>query len=243
MLVADRPDPRQPRRDADADRDPRTASVRVAGRAQDGRGGVDGGRRVARARHQREEERHDLVADELVDTTVVVEHGLRSGREEPIDQGAELVDRHALRERRRAADVREEVTAVDLRTAVMLLHEIEARVADGRVLEGRPLADGTHQRRGGPGERGSAELAPRAVGQVAQDAAGARFHGIAAGQELVPERLIVAGRSVARSHRTTSLLPRSSGDVSLRPSRAGGPACRSRRPACRAPGGGGRRCR
>ena len=58
-------------------------------------------------RHEWEEQRDDLIADELVDATVVVEDCLGGDRVEAVDQGSELGRRQALSESRRATDVGE----------------------------------------------------------------------------------------------------------------------------------------
>jgi hypothetical protein len=79
-------------------------------------------------------ERDDLVADELVDEPVAVDHDAVRAVVEAVHQPAELDRPHLLRERRRSAHVGEEHRDLDLGAAGMCPHEDLADVAVIRIL-------------------------------------------------------------------------------------------------------------
>src|SRR6188472_3902007 len=95
-LIANRADPGETGVHARTDGSPRSRGIRVPGRAHECLRSLDGLRRMQVTRHEREEHRHDLVADELVDGAIVVEDDGRGGRVEAIEQGMELRRRHVL---------------------------------------------------------------------------------------------------------------------------------------------------
>ena len=97
-LVPDGADPGHACGDPGTDRYPRSSPIPVARSRVAAQRPRDRGRRVTLARDQREEERHDLVTDELVDASVVVEHRLRRCRVEAVDQRAERSWWHAVRQ-------------------------------------------------------------------------------------------------------------------------------------------------
>ena len=94
------------------------------------------------ATEQRDERRDELIADELVDRPIVIEHDPSRDGVEPIEQVAVGGRRHRLGQGRRPADVGEEHRDFDLGAAVMARDEREATAAHRRVVDGRALPIG-----------------------------------------------------------------------------------------------------
>src|SRR5262245_53473736 len=124
---------------------------------------------MALAAQGRDEDRHDLVPDELVENGVMLVEDRSGHVVEPVEQAAERRRAHGLRQRRRPPDVRKEEAAVDFGSAVAGLDQPEARLAVAGIL--RPWST-AHA----PGEDGSrtlercgTEVAARTARQPAQD--------------------------------------------------------------------------
>ena len=122
-VIADGAEPHVPGVDAGTDRDPWSVGIGVAGGAQEVEASVHGALRMVRA-EDRVEHRNDLVADELVDESVVGEHRGRCNRSESVEQVVELARCHALRHRRRTTDVGKEHRPGDLCPAMVLEHHL-----------------------------------------------------------------------------------------------------------------------
>ena len=78
---------------------------------------------MALAAEGRDEDRDDLVPDELVEDGVVVVEDRCSRVVEPVEQATERGRAHLLGQRGRSADVGEEKAAVDLGPAVAALDQ------------------------------------------------------------------------------------------------------------------------
>src|SRR5437763_16440578 len=86
------------------------------------------------ARERGDEDRNDLVADELVDDAFVVDHDSRGRRVETVELAAKLGRADLLGKGCRAAHVREQEARLDLRAAVHRREQVEALAAITRVL-------------------------------------------------------------------------------------------------------------
>ena len=87
--LTDGPEPRRRRIHAGPDRDPWAVRIGVAGRAQECRRRGDALLGVIVAAEERDEHRHELIADELVDGPIVVEDDACGDGIEPIEELAE----------------------------------------------------------------------------------------------------------------------------------------------------------
>ena len=121
------------------------------------------------AREAGDEERHDLVADELVDEAVPGVHDGGSRPVEARDQPRELLRRHPLGETGRTADVREQQRELDLRAARNLLDLPEAGAAQTAVELRGPEPERLEQDAARRVQRCRAELATGSRGNTADD--------------------------------------------------------------------------
>lgn len=174
--------------DPDADREPRPAGVVVARRAEDRRSGFHRSAHVLLTGPARGEQRHDLVADELVDEPVGLDDDPGRLAIEAVQERGERLGPDAFGHARRAADVGEHHRERDLRAAELTLEEREARRAVVRVLVPRRPTHQPHDRRADPTERGIALLAARRARDVAEDVPNpAEAAVVLAHEELAPE--------------------------------------------------------
>src|SRR4029453_14302537 len=137
-----------------------------------GLGGPDGAPGVAGAGHEGEEQRHDLVPDELLDDRVGLDEDVLGHRVKAVHEPREVPGGHLSSQLARAADVREQhrelhLGAVDLpvllRDGAHLrggLDALEAAAADLRVLLPGRVAVAAEHERPRAAERCGAELAP-----------------------------------------------------------------------------------
>ena len=129
-----------------------------------------GARTVTEQGEAGQEQRHDLVADELVDDGVVLAHDRCGNRVEAIQRTLDLLGFAALAPCREPADVGEE--DADLHLVRAKRRHLEAAHAEVRVLpRGFDAEDSTCA-----GERGQAEAAPRRCGQPSVEPAVSRHH-------------------------------------------------------------------
>jgi hypothetical protein len=99
---------------------------------------------VVRPADPTEEERDDLVAHDLVDEAVVSDDRLRRQSVEVVEEGVELPRAQALRQRRRAADVRKQQRDGYLDPAHAALAKFgQALRAESRIARGAPVASGS----------------------------------------------------------------------------------------------------
>src|SRR5919204_3223370 len=137
-------------------------------------------------------ERDDLVADELVDEPVAVDHDAVRAVEEAVHQPAELRRPHLLREPRRPAHVGEQHRDLDLGAAGMRAHERLAHVAVVRVLRGwTALEDEADHGCRRSAERHEARLAARRAGDAPMSPALTSHHARVARDDRTPELLVV----------------------------------------------------
>ena len=135
--------------------------------------------RVLRSADPTEEERDDLVADDLVDEAVVTDDRLRGQPVEVVEEGVELRRAHAFAHRRRAADVGEQQRDGHLDPAHPSLAKLaQALRAQGRIAGRAREPDVPEDEAADSGERRGAQLAARR-GRAAVEtlAAGARAVG------------------------------------------------------------------
>ena len=190
---------------ARSDGHPRTARVRVAGGPEQRFGGLDALRRMPLSAQEVEERGHELVADELVDRAVMVEHDLGRRRVEPVEEAVELCRRHPFRQGRGATDVGKQHGEFDLGAAMVLGDERETRVAHGRIRVRRSLPDQPHHRRGDTRERSRAQATARLVREVQEDPPRTTLDVVAPGQKVSPECLVGIGW-LGRGHATSLLV-------------------------------------
>ena len=170
LVLTDGADVRDARVDGGADGDPRIPAL-VPGLAQDLAGGLDRVRGMVGSREPGEEQRDDLVPDELVDDPVASVDGVRGHRVEARHEAGVLDRRRGgLGERGRPPHVGEEERDVHLGAAGTLLERVDAAAADAPVQPRGPEADEAHHVPGWP-KRRVAELAPRVRGEGAGDPA------------------------------------------------------------------------
>src|SRR5712692_7479920 len=118
--------------DADADRNPRPARIRVAGRSKQGLRRVDRKARMIQS-DGRDVEGDDLIPHKLVDESIRANQNVVCHRVEPVHDLTELRGAHPLGQSRGAADVSKQEGELDLRTArVRARHDISG-IAEGSV--------------------------------------------------------------------------------------------------------------
>ena len=186
--------------DAGADRNPRSAGVGVTRRDEKGAGGTHSLGRVAVAGEQRKEERHHLVADELVDATVMVEDDLGGDGIETVEDRVELRRRKPLSKGRGSTDVGEQHGELDLGAAMVTRQEREAGIAHVRTLVRLALSDHAHHRRADACEGCRAHLAARLAWDSLEDPPAGSLRRMPVGEEVAPELLVDTTRGWVGGH-------------------------------------------
>src|SRR4029079_107753 len=137
---------------------------------------------------------NDLVANELVQEAVVVEHGLGRGIVEVTQQALVFARRHPLRHGGGAAHVSKQHRHGNLGAAVVLVDEREAGAAQVGVVLRRLLAEHPHERPPDAAERRRAQPAARVRRNMPIDGSVAALSRIAVREEVAPEVLVRTGR-------------------------------------------------
>ena len=133
-----------------------------------------------------DEERDGAVADELVDDAVQRIDDVCGQAVEARHQARELLGRHVLSERRRAADVGEKHRDLHLGSPRMLLDGADAPLAETPIERRWPVRNGAHEKTAWPAERRVAELASRRRRQGAPHAPHAVQARVVASQHPFP---------------------------------------------------------